>query len=153
MSAETKKVTAQANSQSLEFIGKLFRKGNGQPNPTGGVGFLIDSFKTIYRQNLINLKGKFEKNELFLMIDVMNGTMLVAHVAGQHLVGKVSGGIALDGIDKKWKIGKTKLMEKLMLLSIPELALFELWIQGFGVQSGDTDALEMEDYVKQLLEE
>lgn len=150
---EFRKVTAQGNAQSLEFIGSVFRKGNGQPNPTGGVGFLIDSFKSLYRQNLMKLKGEFERNELLLIIDVMNGTILTPGMAGQHLLGNVADGIALDNLDEKWEIEKTKLIEKLRLLSIPELALFELWIQGFWEQTLDQKPLELEEYIQPLLEE
>ncbi len=145
------KVTPAVSDQSLEFIGKIFRKGNGQPNPSGGVTFLVEMFKPIFRQNLIDLKGKFEPAELKLMISALNGSILSPEFAGRRLVANVEDHMDLDGAAETFDVNRKDFMEELMFLSTPQLALLELWIQGFWSQSDDENAMDLDEYIKPLL--
>lgn len=147
-----KKHTIQATPEAVDLLGQLFRKNNGTPNPTGGCGYIVDAFRSLYRQTLIKIKGQFSQGEIFLMIDVVNGLMLTPQIAGQHILANVADGIALDRLEIQHNIGGPELIKKLEAISIPERALLELWLKGFWEQHGTSKSIPLEEYIKPLLE-
>lgn len=116
-------------------------------NPNAGMEYIGDAFPALYRHTLHDMRGKFTRGELMLMIDVMNGTWLTPGMAGQHLNANVSDGIALDGLDEKWGIDGVKLNQKIGGLSIFETACLELWVQAFWQQEEHGN---IEEYVAVL---
>lgn len=115
-------------------------------NLTGGAKYILEAWPGLYRKTLYDLKRRFSRGELMLMIDVMNGTFLTAGIAGQQIGLNVNDGINLDGLDKKWKIDKNELLNKINNLSIFEAACLEIWIRAFW----GTKSLNAEEYVKDM---
>lgn len=140
-----KKITPRINEKSENFLKKNFK------NMNAGAEYILDSIQAVSRIYMGHqLKGKFTALELKLMLDVMNGTMLTAQFAGQHLLGNVEDGIALDKLDKKWEIDGDTLIKKIKSLSIPDIFFLEIWIQGFWAQSSD---ITLEKHIKELIKE
>lgn len=119
-------------------------------NAITGIGYAVKAFSRLYRNALRDIIGTFEKNELLLMLDNMNGLILTPAIAGQHIVHNVLDGIALDGLDKKWNIDADTLKEKLKCLSDMQLIALELWCRAFWEVAYHSDNSNIEDYVKQL---
>jgi hypothetical protein len=142
-----KKITPRINEKSEEFFKTNFKSVN------SGAEYLLESIPAVARIYAgYQLKGKFTADELKLIIDVMNGTMLTAQFAGQHLLPNVQDGIALDHLDEKWEIDADKLKEKIKSLSIPDIFFLEIWIQGFWQQNTES-GVELEKYIEELKEE
>ena len=138
-----KKITPRIADNTIEFLKNNFK------NLNAGSEYLLDSVPSVARVYAgYQLKGTFTGEELQLMIDVMNSTMLNSQLAGQHLKVNVEDGIALDHLDKKWEINGNDLISKLGEMSVPEVFFLEIWIQGFWVQSDD---IELEDYIQALV--
>lgn len=119
-------------------------------NAIMGIDYAVKAFSRLYRKALMDIIGTFEKNELLLMLDNMNGVMLTPAIAGQHIVHNVLDGIALDGLDKKWKIDADTIKEKLVSLTDMQLIALELWCRAFWEVTYHSDNSNIEDYVKQL---
>lgn len=120
-------------------------------NAIMGIDYAVKAFSRLYRNALMDIIGTFEKNELLLMLDNMNGLMLTPAIAGQHIVHNVLDGIALDGLDKKWEIDADTLKEKLVTLSDMQLIALELWCRAFWEVAYHSENSNIEDYVQQLM--
>lgn len=114
-----------------------------------GLEFILDSFPRLYRQTIFDLRGKFTRGELMLLIDVNNGTMLSPDTIGWSAAANAVDGIKLDRLDKKWNINGKAFVAKLQTLTIFELACLELWVQTFWNQDKHNN---IEEYVKGLSE-
>jgi hypothetical protein len=136
------KTSPRINDKSAEIYKTIFG------NVNAGMEYLGDAFPQLYKITLHVLKGRFVRGELMLMIDVNNGLILTAGMAGQHLDAQVSDGIALDHLDEKWEIDGDALNKKIAALTIFESACLELWIQAFWQQP---DHSAIEEYVQALL--
>ena len=138
-----KKITPRISDNTVEFLQNNFK------NLNAGSEYLLNSVPTVTRVYAgYQLKGTFAAEELQLMIDVMNSTMLSPQLAGQQLKANVEDGIALDHLDTKWEVDGNSLIAKINDMSVPEIFFLEIWIQGFWVQS---DEIELEDYIKELI--
>lgn len=140
-STERAKINASVGPQSIGFINKIFER------PTTGATHIIDAFPGLYNQTILEISGRFTRDECMLMIDVMNGTMLTATIAGQHLRTNVIDGCHYDNLDGKWGVDKEKLWHKLEAMTIFQKACVELWIQKFWV---NYQKIKIEEYVKQI---
>lgn len=120
-------------------------------NAITGIDYAVKAFSRLYRNALMDLTGTFEKNELLLMLDNMNGLTLTPAIAGQHIVHNVLDGIALDGLDKKWNIDADTLKEKLKCLSEMQLIALELWCRAYWEVAYHSENACIDDYVMQLL--
>jgi len=138
-----KKITPRIADNTVGFLTDNFK------NLNAGSEYLLDAIPSVARVYAgYQLKSIFSAEELQLMIDVMNGTMLSPLLAGQHLKVNVEDGIALDHLDSKWEINGNNLISKLGDMSVPEVFFLEIWIQGFWIQS---DGIELEDYIQSLI--
>lgn len=113
-----------------------------------GTTYVLDAFPALYKRTLEDLKGRFSREELLLMIDVNNGLWLTPRIAGQHMDAQVSDGIALDHLDEKWEIDGDVLNKKVADLSIFEAACLEIWIMAFWEQKEHEN---IEAYVAELV--
>ena len=120
-------------------------------NAIMGIDYAVKAFSRLYRNALMDIIGTFEKNELLLMLDNMNGLILTPGIAGQHIIHNVLDGIALDGLDKKWNIDADTLKEKLKCLSDMQLIALELWCRAYWEVAYHSENSNIEDYVKQLI--
>jgi hypothetical protein len=135
------KTAPRISDKSADLYRQLFG------NPNAGMEYIGDAFPSLYRYTLNALKGRFSRGELMLMIDVNNGLWLTPLMAGQHMTAQVSDGIALDGLDEKWKIEGAALNRKVAAMTIFEAACLELWVQAFWK---NLDAYSFEAYVADL---
>lgn len=142
---KSKRVAPWVTPQAQMWLSETFE------NLNQGATYLMLSAGPLYRQTLIEMKGKFTADELRLMLDVMNGTMLTAEWPGATLAGNVRDGIALDALDEKWKINGSELIDKINSLHTFQLHTIELWANGFWY-GGDRDReLDIDAHVKKLL--
>jgi hypothetical protein len=126
----------------LENVGEYFEGAD------DGVNYVLDlSIARLKKFIEKDLPGKFTKGELMLMVDVMNGTMLTAGMAGRQLAGNVADGIALDHLDRKWDIDAAVLTQKFESMSIIDLAYLEIWIKAFWDVAHKKE-IYLEDYIK-----
>ena len=136
------------SDSGMEFYPSLFA------DLETGLGYAVESFPAIYHRTLHDLKGKFSREELMLLVDVFNSTALTAPMAGQHIIAQVADGCDLDGLDRKWEIDKKTMLEKLRALPIFSLACLEIWANGFWYRQGaDTfrSGEDLEKWVWQLI--
>jgi hypothetical protein len=142
-----KPVGPKITAKSFDFYAATFATTN------AGTAYTLESFPALYRHTLIReLRGKFERQELLLMLDVCNGLVLTPGMAGQHLPADVSDGIALDNLAHKWDIDGAAFIAKLRALSIFQLHCLEVWCRAFWEQSGNDGAVGIERWVEQLLQ-
>lgn len=113
-----------------------------------GVTYTLESFPTIYRRTLAELHGQFTEAELSLLLDLVNGLMLTAQFAGQHLYHEVADGISLDLLDKKWRVDGASLLSKLRAITVGQTAILEIWARAFWSQN---PLPELADWCRPLL--
>ena len=142
-----KKISPRITPHTAEFLPTLGSTLNWVAEYT------LNSFPTIYRKALHELKGVFSSNELKLIIDVFNSTSLTAQIAGQHLRGNVEDGIALDHLDSKWEVDKEEILKKTRALKLFDCVCLELWANSFWyAQKHQEDKnRDLDEYIKTLL--
>ena len=136
-----KNVSPRVFEETQAWYAKTFESVN------AGSEFILEAFPHLFKLTISRLKGKFSPGDLMLMIDVMNSAMLMPQHMGWTLPANVIDGIALDHLDKKWKIDGDKLNKKLAELHLFESSCLEIWIQGFWNQD---DHSNIEEYVDAL---
>lgn len=137
-----KKIGPRVSETTEKFLKTNFK------SLSGGAEYCLEAMPAVARKFMgLDFKGRLSREELYLIIDVMNGTMLSPQIAGQHIPLNVEDGIALDHLDQKWEVDGPALVEKLKAMSTPELFFLEIWVQGFWQRLGTEDEIKMEDYV------
>jgi hypothetical protein len=139
---EKKMITPRISMATRDQLRQVF----GAAYP--GAEYVLNSWPALYKRTIHGLKGKFDRDELMLMVDAMNGTMLTPGITGQHIGAKVADGIDLDGLDIKRDVGGITLKAKIEQLSAFERACLEWWIQTFWIQEDHGD---IEEYVATLI--
>jgi len=140
-----KKCSPLISDQAIEFYSSQW------DNLNAGVTYTLEAFFPLYRRTLHEMRGKFTEGELSLLIDVSNGLWLTPGIAGQHTIAQTEDGCDLDKLDKKWKIDKKILVEKLKSLPIFALACLEVWACGFWCSKndqGEVGSYSTEDFKK-----
>jgi len=141
-----KPVGPKISQKSFDFYGANFATVN------AGTAYTLESFPALYRHTLLTeLKGKFSRAELPLMLDVCNGLSLNPGLAGQHILADASDGIALDGLAQKWDVDGAAFIARLRALSIFQAHCLEVWCRAFWEQSGTPVSVSIERWVEQLL--
>jgi len=115
--------------------------------PGTGASYILDAFPGLYRRTLEEIKGVFTREELMLMIDCMNGTLLTGWIAGDHVNANAVDGIAMDRLDEKWEVDREAFTEKFKSTTIFQRACLELWIQAFWRKYRE---FNIEEYVETL---
>jgi len=146
---EKKKTAPRINESTATFIQNQFKTLN------SGLEYVADAFPVLYKRAMSEIKGKFTRSQLSLVIDVFNATALTPSIAGQHLAISVSDGIALDGLDSKWGIDADELNNQIAGLTHFQAACLEIWANGFWYGNGspvDGDGnLDLDTHVNELL--
>ncbi len=119
------------------------------PTTNAGVTFVLESFPELYKRALLELRGRFSREELMLIVDVYNATALTPGMS--MLDAQVSDGIALDDLDKKWEIEKDSILQKVKSLTSFQGAVLEMWANGYWYAHPAKKLSDLEKYVKQLL--
>lgn len=120
-------------------------------NLNSGAVYTLDSWPGLYARTLHDLKGKFSRGELILILDVFNGLWLNPELAGQHIQPQVEDGIDLNGLDAKWQVDKETILNKLRDLRIFSLACLEIWARAAWKNGEAEKEGGFERWVKRLL--
>lgn len=121
------------------------------PNRNAGGEYVLAAWPPLYDRTLWELKGRFTRGELMLIVDVFNSTALTPVLAGQELEIQVRDGIDLDGLDLKWEIEQVVLLQKLENLPIFSRAVLTLWANGYWYARPEKELTDLEEYVKTML--
>jgi hypothetical protein len=101
-------------------------------NPNAGASYILEAFPALYRATMIReLRGKFTRPELMLILEVCNGLLLTPGIAGQHLVLSVHDGIELNGLDEKWQVDREQITAKLSTMTVAHLVVMEIWARAY----------------------
>lgn len=89
----------------------------------------------IYDETVESLKRHFTPEELYMVLDVMNGTHLlsISGTMGQHAPLNVYDSFRLypGEYEKKWNVNKDQLLEKFKQLDHWHIAILEIWCARF----------------------
>lgn len=141
------KITCRIADQTAEWLQNHF------DNRTAGGEYVLDAFPTLYRRCLHALRGKFDRGELMLVLDVLNGHFLTPGLVGQALELECADGIALNALDRKWKIDRDVFLGKVASLTVFERSCLEVWGRGFWA-SGSWEKPDGEiEWMRPLLRE
>ncbi len=141
--SERKVVTPRIREGAKDWYGENFVSTN------AGIVFTLESFPELYKRALMEVKGRFSRGEILLIVDVYNATLLTPGMP--MLEAQVSDGIALDGLDKKWEIDGKAMMKKLQALTSFQFAILEIWANGYWYAQTGKELRDLEKYVEELL--
>ncbi len=136
------------DEKTAEWLREKFKTLN------AGSEYALGAFRALNERALCGLRGKFERGELYVIIAVFNTTVLMAGLAGQHLVTNCVDGMILDGLDKEWGVDKAAFLKKLKRLSLLEAAALEIWANGFWYGGRHKDGFPggaLDEYVEKML--
>ncbi|MFH0825272.1 MAG: hypothetical protein V2B18_21180 [Pseudomonadota bacterium] len=111
-------------------------------NKTSGAEYILDAFPTLYARTLLDLRGKFSGNEVALLIDAFNGTMLTPQLAGQHVIMSAADSMELDRTDEKWNVEPKDFLARLQALSHFERAVMEIFVRAYWESPETGDGLK-----------
>ena len=137
-----KKTSPRCSLESIEAYKKIF------PSTNAALEFLADSFPALYTRTTRSMQGKFNPDELKLIIDTMNGTLLTPGLAGLHVAANVSDAIDLTKIHEKWGVDPVQILAKINALSVFERAILEVWAGAFWLNANKID---VDKYILSLL--
>lgn len=126
----------------------------------GGVTWALQSMPFLYQFTVSELRGTFTRNELWMILDTMNGTQL----AYEYSLSGVAGGLLeievydtfrlYPGVfEEKWDVDKDELLGKINSLSRFERCTVELWAIGFWQREDLNNTESDEGYLKIMLTE
>jgi hypothetical protein len=140
----TKTKTGQLyiSEKATNFIDNWFEKRN------PGIEFILETFYYSFNHALNEIKGKFTENELNLIIDAFNGTLLTTQIMGQHLQPQVEDGCSFEFLNDKWDVSKKDLLKKISELTNFQAAAIEIWASALWQKHHGT---KMEEFKKILL--
>lgn len=137
--------------EAEKFFNDLFDQ------PSEGLSFALEAYPVLYRQGIRALQGKFSESEIMLMIDLLNSTMLMPQILGQHMIAEVEDGCALEHLDEKWSVDEKTLLQKLNGLSLLERSMLEIFCKAFWMhtsasgEKGSYSGNELKKYISVLL--
>ena len=118
-------ISTRVTPPTLEFLETHGR------NRTCAAEYILESFPSLFAKEMAGIKEKFNQDELKLIIDVFNGLLPTAMMAGHHLLASVEDGIRLDNLDAKWQVDGQELVDKIKALSPAQRAILEIWGIGY----------------------
>lgn len=110
-----------------------------------GIEYVLEMFPMLFRNALSEIRGKFSRKEVMLIIRVMSGLILSPQLAGQYVIGNVLDRIAREDLVASDGIEKSGFLEKLRTLNTFQRACLEIWANSYWYHGGkpyeDSDAL------------
>lgn len=138
------KITCRTRPDDAEWLAEHFG------TRTAGGEFLLGAVPVLYRRTLHSLRGRFERGELMLLIDVMNGNMLAPGIAGHALAMECEDGVNLNQLDRKWEIGWPSFRAKIQDLSVFERFCLEIWGRGYWASGKWQEADGEKEWIESL---
>ena len=119
--------------------------------PNTGANYVLDSFPTLYRATLRELKGRFTRSELMLLVDCMDATMLTPGLCDDVASNAVDA-MALDALDEKWEVDREALVARLTALTAFQVAVLNIWTNAVWYGGGDErPERSLDEYIKPLI--
>jgi hypothetical protein len=129
----------RAEVKTMDFFKRHFGTVN------AGAEYALEAFYSIFRATLRELRGKFSREELMLLIDGMRDRELIAATAGQDFLNEIEDAIHLHGADERWNVKKEEIIKKIRALPLSQRTMLEVWARGFWKSySGNEEILEKE---------
>lgn len=120
--------------------------------PTVAISAMLEMYQDFYFLTLTEIGAVgFTDNEICLMVDVTNGTMISSFALGYSLMLNVEDGIALEGLDKKWSVDKDSLLNKLKSLSGFHRVVIEVLAHNFWYGADGQGGRDLSDEALQGL--
>lgn len=136
-------VSPQVSPQAAEYYRSHYKSVN------AGAQIALEFYPELRKVALDQMRGTFSANELKMIIDLLNGTFLdQIWVRNNLLVPEVWDGSRLDGIDKKWDVSASKLVDKLGMLDLFQSWFLVEWAKNFWGKDND-----IEKYVAAIAKE
>ena len=146
---DTRAIAPKIQGESAEFYSKMF------PSLNAGATWILEEFPHLYRATLAEMRGKFTRGELAMILDALNGHGAILAYGGRGLGGQHIRLSIYDSFELypgmyegKWSVDKW-LNDKLALLSRWQLTCLEIWAAGFW--KGGYQNIPLDDYIKGLL--
>ena len=125
MTKRESKITVRLMPDTEKWLAETFER------KSPGAEMVLEMAQGLYRRMMRDLKGVFTEEELLLMIDVLNSTLLTPRMAGEHLLADCEDAIKLDGLDGLHGVDPGKFLEKLRGLSPYQVAWLEIWVKAY----------------------
>ncbi|GAJ11189.1 unnamed protein product, partial [marine sediment metagenome] len=100
-------------------------------NTEQGAGFILDAWPVVYEDTLERVVKSYTRDELKLIIDVFNATMIMPEQAGFMLLAEVMEGIKRNELDVKWKVSESEIVDKLRGLGAFDAACLGMWAHSY----------------------
>lgn len=150
--AEKKAIAPRIQEATAEWIERMF------PSLNAGATMILDAFPHLILSSLDEIKGKFSRGELMMMIDVLNGHGTVICFGSAPLLGGYLHLSIFDSFrlypgmyEEKWHIeNKDDYLSRIASLTRAQLASLEIWIAGLWEKCEEMD---FEKEVKKLKKE
>lgn len=114
-----------------------------------GVVFILESFPELYKRAILELKGRFSKEELYLILDVYDDTTLISGMP--MLQAQVHDGIFLNGLDHKREVDQKEMTRKIESLTSFQSVVLEVWARKYWLKSEGKRPRELEKYAESLI--
>ena len=105
----------------------------------------------LYQETINIVKQKFTRDELSMMLDVMNGTYIDPHTISRVLIANVEDSFKLypGQYEEKWQVKKEEMLPKLESLNEFQASCLAIWANDFwyGSETGAGE-LDLEAYIK-----
>lgn len=147
---EKKAIAPKITSDAADWYGRVF------PNLHSGATFILDAVPHLYAQSLAELRGRFSRGELGMIMDVLNGHSAVLvylgspSLVGQHLDLSMADSFALyPGLyEDKWDIPDPQgFLARIAALCRWHRVCLEIWAAAFWQQH---ELLDLESYIGEL---
>lgn len=118
----------------------------------GGSELILNGFRSMYLNSLGEIKGKFNSNELFLIINAMNDTILDGVSIGTYVKLNSIDSIRFDKTNQEYNVDAKQFKKKLKKLTHFQLCCLDIWASAIWVSSYHKEQeTDINEYVKQLL--
>lgn len=138
------------NPMTIEYYRQNYKSLN------AGAEMALAYYPELRKEAMHQMKGMFEANEVKLMLDLMNGTMLnPVWLHNKAIIFEIQDGIRLDGVDQKCEVDGQKLIKKLEGLNLFQCWFLTEWLFCFWYSNpniaGIKSAEELEKYIACLI--
>jgi len=126
-----------------ELLGRLWKTTN------QGAEWLLASFPNLYERSLKELRGRFSKTELELLLDLADALVQMPEMAGHLLIFTLRDHMMLPSIKHNYPgVDTIALIDKLVALDVQQRAILEIWAGAYKYTPGD---ISRGDYISELL--
>ncbi len=130
------------------------------PTLNAGATFVLNAFPSFYQYSLNEMRGRFSRGELGMILDVLNGHDMVLSsyqispsLIGHHLVLEIADSFRIypGSYEKQWEIDDPRgFIERLKSLTMFQKICIELWAAAFW-HNPETTVLD--EHIRPLLSE